>query len=209
MPRTLFAAALALVLAVATDVTASAQEAIGAVSRIQGEASTMRGSATEALALDSAVFLNDVVTTGAAARLEVAFVDGTKLTLGAKTRLTLDRFIYAPGSGVGSLRFGVVGAFRFVSGRITKLANANAVIVTPTATAGIRGTDFWGGPIDDQALGMVLFEGAIVVSNAAGQQVLETPGQGTNIAQPGDAPGPVTFWPQDKVDRAVATVTFQ
>jgi len=47
------------------------------------------------------------------------------------------------------------------------------------------------------------------VSNRAGAQTLNRPGQGTNIARPGDAPGPVTLWSQDKVDRAVATVTFQ
>jgi len=54
-----------------------------------------------------------------------------------------------------------------------------------------------------------LIEGAVSVSNAAGEQILTQPGQGTNIATPGAAPGPVTFWPQDKVNRAIATVTFQ
>jgi hypothetical protein len=49
----------------------------------------------------------------------------------------------------------------------------------------------------------------VSVSNAAGQQVLNLPGQGTNIAAPGAAPGPVTFWPPDKIGRAMATVTFR
>ena len=56
---------------------------------------------------------------------------------------------------------------------------------------------------------MFLVTGVVSVSNAAGEQILSRPGQGTNIATPGSAPGPVTFWPQDKVDRAVATVTFR
>jgi hypothetical protein len=50
-----------------------------------------------------------------------------------------------------------------------------------------------------------LIEGAVSVSNAAGQQILNLPGQGTNIA----APGPVTFWLPDKIGRAIATVTFR
>ena len=50
-------------------------------------------------------------------------------------------------------------------------------------------------------------EGAVSVS--AGEQILSQPRQGTNIATPGAAPGPVTFWPPDKVDRAIATVRFQ
>jgi hypothetical protein len=82
-------------------------------------------------------------------------------------------------------------------------------VTTPVATIGIRGTDFWGGPIDEQALGVFLIEGAVSVSNAAGEAILDQPGQGTNIGAPGAAPGPVTIWPQDKVDRAFATVTFQ
>jgi len=82
-------------------------------------------------------------------------------------------------------------------------------VTTPVAAVGIRGTEFWGGPIDDQALGVFLIEGAVSVSNAAGQQILSLPGQGTNIAAPGAAPGPVTIWPPDKVNRALATVTFR
>jgi len=82
-------------------------------------------------------------------------------------------------------------------------------VTTPVATVGIRGTEFWGGPIDDQILGVFLIDGAVTVTNALGEQVLDTPGQGTNISTPDAAPGAVTIWPADKVARAVATVTFQ
>jgi hypothetical protein len=77
------------------------------------------------------------------------------------------------------------------------------------AVIGVRGTDFWGGPIDDQTLGVFLIEGVVSVSNPAGQQILNQSGQGTNISSPGAAPGAVTLWPPDKVDRATATVAFQ
>src|SRR6478672_12305067 len=52
---------------------AQAQESIGAVSRIQGEASGTRSGATRAFGLNASVFLNEVVSTGEAARLEVTF----------------------------------------------------------------------------------------------------------------------------------------
>jgi hypothetical protein len=80
-------------------------------------------------------------------------------------------------------------------------------ICSTTPLRGIRGTEFWGGPIDDQALGVFLIEGAVSVSNAAGEQILGQLGQVTNIARPGAAPGPVTVWPP--VSSAIATVTFQ
>lgn len=189
--------------------SAAAQEAIGAVSRIQGEAYGTHDGATTALALNSSVFLGEVVATDAEARLQVTFVDGTQLTLGEKVEMTLDTFVYDPAGGTGSVKLSIVGAFRFVSGQASKLPIADVSVTTPVATLGLRGTEFWGGPIDDQVLGVLLIDGAVSVTNAAGEQLLNQPGQGTNIAAPGAAPGPVTVWPQDKVDRAIATVTFQ
>ena len=188
---------------------AAAQEAIGVVSRIQGEARGTRGGTTRALGLNASVFLNETVSTGEAARLEVTFIDDTRLTIGEKAKLTLDTYVFDPAAGSGTIKFGVVGAFRFLSGQVSKLARSDVNVTTPVAIVGIRGTEFWGGPIDDQALGVFLIEGAVSVSNAAGEQILRQPGQGTNIATPGSAPGPVTVWPQDKVNRAVATVTFR
>src|SRR5215468_7320046 len=165
--------------------------------------------ATRALAPNSAVFLNETVATGETARLEVTFTDNTRLTLGEKAKLTLDNYVYDSATGRGTIKFGLLGAFRFVSGQVSKLASAEVSVTTPVAIVGIRGTEFWGGPIDGQALGVFLIEGSVSVSNGAGQQILNLPGQGTNIAAPGAAPGPVTFWPPDKVGRAIATVTFR
>jgi len=188
---------------------AAAQQVIGAVTRIQGEASAMRNDATRALSLTASVFLNEVVSTGEGARLEVTFADKTRLTLGERAKLTLDRYVFNPGAGIGTIRFGVVGAFQFLSGQVSKLATSEVSVTTSVAAVGIRGTEFWGGPIDGQALGVFLIEGAVSVSNASGEQTLSQPGQGTNIAAPGAAPGPVTFWPQAKVNRALAAVAFQ
>jgi hypothetical protein len=187
----------------------AAQEAIGTVSRIQGEANGTRGGTARALSLNTSVIVNETVSTGTAARLEVTFKDNTRVTLGENAKLTLDRYAFNPSAGRAKIRFRVVGAFRFVSGQVSKLARSDIIVTTPVAAIGVRGTEFWAGPIDDQALGVFLIEGAVHVSNRAGAQTLNRPGQGTNIARPGAAPGPVTFWPQDKVNRAVATVTFQ
>jgi len=120
-------------------------QAIGAVSRIQGEAIGTNGSATRPLGLNSSVFLNDVVSTNDAARLEVTFADNTRLTLGEKAKLTLDTYVFDSAAGSGTIKFGLVGAFRFVSGQVSKLASADVRVTTPVAIVGIRGTEFWGG----------------------------------------------------------------
>jgi len=188
---------------------ATAQDAIGAVTRIQGEASGTRGGSTRALGLNAPVFLNDVVSTGDGSRLEVTFADDTRLTLGGGTKLTLDTYVFNPAVGRRTIRFGIIGALRFLSGQLSKLAISRVSVKTPVAVIGIRGTEFFAGPIDDQALGVFLIEGAVSVSNAAGRRILNRPGQGTNIATTGAAPGPVTIWPQAKVNRALAAVAFQ
>jgi hypothetical protein len=208
MAHRIFAFAIAGLLGL-TVVQAAAQEAIGSVSRVQGAASGAKDGAAETLDVGSSVFLNQEVTTGDAARLELKFLDGTQLTLGEKAKMILDTFVYNPAEGTGKLGMAVTGAFRFVSGQVSKQPNKEVAITTPVATIGIRGTEFWGGPIDNQVLGVFLIDGAVTITNAAGEQILDTPGQGTNIPTPGAAPGPVTIWPQAKVDRAIATVTFQ
>jgi hypothetical protein len=188
---------------------AAAQEAIGTVSRVQGEASGLLGGTTRQLSANASVFLDEVLSTGDAARLEVTFTDSTRLTLGEKATLTLGTYVFNPGARRRTIRFALVGAVRFVSGKLSKLVSSRVSLTTPVASVGICGTDFFAGPIDDQALGVLLIDGAVSVSNAAGQRLLNRPGQGTNIAAPGAPPGPITVWPQAKVNRALAAVTFQ
>ena len=113
----------------------AAQGAIGTVSRIQGEASGTRGGATRALALNAAVFLNEVVSTAETARLEVTFTDNTRLTLGEKAKLTLDAYVFDSAAGKGTIKFGLVGASALCQARCRNWrARMSAVAVRIGAT---------------------------------------------------------------------------
>jgi hypothetical protein len=80
--------------------------------------------------------------------------------------------------------------------------------MTPFATIGIRGTNFWGGPINGR-FGVVLLEGRITVTQGGVTAVLEKVDDGVDL-EPGRAPpGQVKTWAQPKIDRAIATVTFR
>ena len=130
------------------------------------------------------------------------------------TKHTAKSSLVAPRPPDEALRLRVLGLChvldRCPTQQLEDLARlAASTCATPIATIGVRGTEFWGGPIDDQALGVLLLQGVVRVSNAAGARILNRRGQGTNIVTPGAAPGAITFWPQDKVNRALATVTFQ
>ena len=94
-------------------------------------------------------------------------------------------------------------------------------ITTSVATLGIRGTEFWGGPIDDQALGVFLIRKAPVsVSNARGEQILgqRARHQHRNAGRSGKAPTSQRraqrpdrspSGPGIRIDRALAGVTFR
>jgi hypothetical protein len=95
------------------------------------------------------------------------------------------------------------GAFRFALGRIDDIVGKNVSVATPVATIGVRGTE----PIDSD-YGVLLLDGEIVVSNAGGRVTLAARGQGTNIASSAAPPATPSAWGEEKIARAVATVTL-
>ena len=209
--------AVALLSMVLTTGVAIAASPVGSITKIRGAAVGVTAGATSALAVGVAVFLDEALSTGPAARLEVTFDDGTRLAIGESAKLTIDAFVYKPAAAGNAIRLGIVGPFRYISGHLTKTPGARASVVTPLATIGIRGTDFWGGPIDGQ-FGVFLVEGAVSVATANGASVLDRSGEGVSIfpgpplrGKAGKSPpvrGPVVIWKKEKVDRAIATVSF-
>lgn len=191
-------------LAATSSGVAHAADPIGKVDRVQGDAEGVAGGSPATLAAGSPVSLNEILTTGADARLALTLDDGTALTLGEKAKLAIDRFIYNP-AGTNALHATVDGAFRFISGKLQPGATKDASVTTPAAVIGVRGTDFWGGPIDGQ-VGVVLLEGSVTVTTATGTATLAAPGQGADITGTSLS---VTPWTDDKRNRALATVTFR
>jgi hypothetical protein len=84
------------------------------------------------------VTAGEIVTTGAADRAHLLFLDGTALTISNQAQVTLDRFVYDADQKLGELAFTATkGVFRLVGGRISK--KTPVVVVTPSATLTIRG----------------------------------------------------------------------
>jgi hypothetical protein len=84
------------------------------------------------------VTAGEVVTTGAADRAHLLFLDGTALTISNQAQVTLDRFVYDADQKLGDLAITATkGVFRLVGGRISK--KTPVIVVTPSATLAIRG----------------------------------------------------------------------
>jgi hypothetical protein len=151
--------------------------------------------------------MNDELRTGAKARLQVSFRDSTQLNLGENATVVVDRFVYDPDAGTGEvvLKTGVA-AFRMATGKISELQNKKITVSTPFATLGVRGTDFWWGPIDGHAGVLLLTESKLEVRNDAGAVLLDKAGYGTDIDMMkggSGAPSRPYKWSPDKVQRAL------
>ncbi|EKV26919.1 hypothetical protein C882_2143 [Caenispirillum salinarum AK4] len=126
----------------AGEQVAQAAEAIGTVTRMDGEVFATRADGTRVrLESGDEVFQGDVLETGADGAVGITFVDNTEMSLGADGRMVLDEMIYDPDGGDGSSQFSLVsGVFSFVSGQIAKSGPDAMQVNTPVATIGIRGT---------------------------------------------------------------------
>ena len=113
---------------------AQAQSKIGVASAVSNDVAV----GTRQLVVGNDVHANERVRTGDAGAAQLLFIDKTSLSIGPKSNLTLDRFVYDPSRGVGSVALSATrGSFRFVSGAMNPVSYT---IKTPSATIGVRGT---------------------------------------------------------------------
>lgn len=201
-------ACLLATLAVSPTVQAADRPEVGAVEQVQARVVADYQGQQRSLSVQAPMLFEDTIETGADARFKGILADGTALTLGENASLLIDAFVYEPGTEGGSLSVNVTGAFLFVGGQIEGPTGGNVTITTPVATLGVRGTTFWGGEIDD-GYGVLVLDGEVSVTTLSGTQTL-TAGQGTMIAldDPNALPASPSPWNEDKVNRAVATITF-
>lgn len=134
--RAAFAAAATVVYC-----TTAFAEPVGNASSIIPAASQQAPQGTRSdLRLRDPIIRNAELATADSGALEVTFLDGSKLTMGQNSRLTVDEYVYTGPGGTGkqTIRY-TKGLFRFLSGSIPK---DQVKIETPTVTIGIRGTIF-------------------------------------------------------------------
>lgn len=115
---------------------------VGKISRLQGTVSASYQKSFRELRQDAPVFFEDELHTGPESRLVVTLEDGSELTLGPVSRLSIDEYVYTPQGDSSSMKINLLnGMLRFVGGKLENQPNARATIDTPVATLGIRGTE--------------------------------------------------------------------
>tara|TARA_B100001123_G_C15243185_1_gene999861 strand:+ start:341 stop:1459 length:1119 start_codon:yes stop_codon:yes gene_type:complete len=132
--------------------------------------------------------LYDTLNTGNG-RIAVEFVDDAELRLTEHSRVLIDEVIYDPDPSKSkmAMKF-AMGTARFTSGKLGMINKANIRIQTPTATIGIRGTDFTT-TVDELGRSLVILlpdanglaSGEITVTNEGGEVVLSEAYQATMV----------------------------
>ena len=178
---------------------ANAVASIGSVSEIKGKGSITRTDGAKVEIEQSLdVFSYDEVTTGRG-RTAINFVEDTRVEITEHSRLIIDEFVYDPANNEGGFTLtAALGTVRYASGQIAKDNRENIKIQTPTATIGVRGTDF--AMIVDELGGSTIIllpscnsngncvVGEISVDSAVGQVILNQAFQATRVDVPESSP---------------------
>jgi hypothetical protein len=171
-----YARAALAALSIVTGVSVAIAEEVGKTSAIIPAAAQQAQGTRSDLNLHDPIIRNAELVTAERGALEVTFVDGSKLTMGQNSRLTVDEYVYAGPGGAGkqSIRY-TKGLFRFVSGSIPK---ENVKIETPTVTIGIRGTDFKSAQNEDGSGATSVGHGQVVIiKKKDGEKIVLEAGQ--------------------------------
>jgi hypothetical protein len=125
---------LPLVTFAMTLTVANAQTKIGTAQSVTPQA---EGSVGGTLAAGSGVHANETVKTGSAGKAGLQLNDQSNLSVGPSSQVRLDKFVYDPNKGTGTIAIDAArGAFRFSTGPQNK---GDVKIKTPYGTLGVRG----------------------------------------------------------------------
>ena len=115
----------------------------GSVKSVSGEVTVQRGTQTVPCTEGMHLFENDVLRTGADGQAGIILSDGTRVSIGPKTELGIEKFLFDPAAG----QFGLImrlarGVLAYVSGRIAQFSPQSVQVETPVGSIGLRGTEF-------------------------------------------------------------------
>ena len=117
---------------------------IGSITDARGTGQIKRRASTLPAGRGTGIEKLDTVVTSSQGRFKITFVDTTTVNITENSKLVIDDFVYSDkNKSQGRLGLKIaLGTIRYASGTIAH-RNPNSVnIRTPTATIGVRGTDF-------------------------------------------------------------------
>lgn len=203
MRRTLIALSAALVAIAASPAFAQNASRIGSAAAVRNQVTATASSGERRLAAGNPVFQNELIRTGVESVAQLLFADQTALSVGPRSEVRLDRFVYDPSRSTGDVGVSLTtGALRFVSGSQDPRSYQ---VQTPVATIGVRGTivDFL---FINGRMFAILDEGSASFTLANGTVIeLNEPGQALEFFADGTASNPFTWRGRYEASQGMAT----
>ena len=117
-----------------------ANDVIGVISAGIGDITNQKN---EKLETGSKIYFGDTIIVKAQSTAQILLLDETALTIGEKSELTIDDFVYDPKSKVGKIVSNIkIGTVRIITGEISKQNPDSLEVNVPTGSVGARGTEF-------------------------------------------------------------------
>lgn len=130
-----------LLSAVASPVWAA--EVAGTVKTLQGPATVKRNAAVVPVEVGQKLYTGDRIASADGGYVGIMLQDDTRLTIGPRSEMAISEFQFNSNTYDGNLVVAFLkGTARVVTGLIGRQAPENVRFQTPTATIGIRGTEF-------------------------------------------------------------------
>jgi hypothetical protein len=121
----------------------AAQPIAASVKTVQGSSVIVRGTETIPVREGMHLLASDLLQTSTDGRLGIIFQDGTRISLGPRTDVKIDRFVFQPASEKFDFMLRLVrGVLVYISGKISQLSPGSVSVETPTCVIGLRGTYF-------------------------------------------------------------------
>ena len=180
----------------------SSWASIGNVDQVEGNGVIDRKDGDKDIFIEQELEVEqfDTVKTGNG-KVGILFIDDTRVDVTQHSKLIIDEFVYDPNTKKGKLNLSAkLGTIKYASGQIAKTSRQDIKITTPTATIGVRGTDFTM-TIDELGGSTIILlpscdvngnclVGEISVESAAGQVILNQAFQATQVTVPESPPSP-------------------
>jgi len=203
--RFLLATGILAALNLALAAPASAHE-VGNVQAVEHSAfGTPPDAAKEPKRSGDPVAFKELLETLAQSGLLVRFSDGSRLTLGAESKVLVDDFVYDPADPASKALISLpAGKLRYITGSMPK---GQTTIETPTATMILRGTNV---TVDSEGDETTLYveEGSVSVhSKLTGEDTLVKEGQSVVIGTGGIAASNVQTTGDASVDDGISAPT--
>ena len=129
-----------LIIFIFTQSYGFSKEFIGVISAGIGDITNQKD---EKLSTGSKIFYGDTIIVKEKSNAQILLLDETALTVGEKSELTIDDFVYDPETKVGKIVSSIkLGTVRIITGEISKQNPDNLNVKVPTGSIGARGTEF-------------------------------------------------------------------